>query len=57
VPWFEELRRDGVVVLIGDPGRSYLPKSGLERLAVYEVPVTRALEDSEIKRTTVWRFA
>ena len=57
VPWFQELRRDGVVVLIGDPGRSYLPKSGLERLAVYEVPVTRALEDSEIKRTTVWRFA
>jgi predicted nicotinamide N-methyase len=25
-------------------------------LATYEVPVTRALEDSDVKRTTVWRF-
>ncbi len=25
-------------------------------LATYEVPVTRALEDSEVKRTTVWQF-
>jgi len=57
VPWFEELHRKGVTILIGDPGRSYLPNSGLERLAVYEVPVTRLLEDSEVKRTTVWRLA
>jgi predicted nicotinamide N-methyase len=56
VPWFENLAARGVKILIGDPGRAYLPKSGLERLAVYEVPVTRALEDAEIKRTTVWRF-
>jgi predicted nicotinamide N-methyase len=28
----------------------------MEALATYEVPVTRALEDSEVKRTTVWRF-
>jgi len=34
-----------------------MPKSGLEPLAVYEVEVTRALEDSLVKRTTVWRFA
>ena len=25
--------------------------------ASYEVPVTRALEDSEVKKTSVWRFA
>jgi predicted nicotinamide N-methyase len=55
-PWFGALRARGADVLIGDPGRAYLPKSGLERLAVYEVPVTRALEDSEVKRTTVWRL-
>lgn len=55
-PWFEALASRGAEILVGDPGRSYLPKSGLEKLAVYEVPVTRALEDSEIKRTTVWRF-
>lgn len=56
VPWFEALTARDADILVGDPGRSYLPKSGLERLAVYEVPVTRALEDAEVKRTTVWRF-
>jgi predicted nicotinamide N-methyase len=57
VPWFAALARRGATVLIGDPGRSYLPKERLEKLAVYQVPVTRALEDAEVKRTTVWRFA
>jgi len=56
VPWFSALRLRGTEVLVGDPGRSYLPKERLEALAVYEVPVSRALEDSEIKRTTIWRF-
>jgi predicted nicotinamide N-methyase len=55
-PWFSDLRRRGAEVLVGDPGRSYLPKDRLEELAVYQVPVSRALEDSEIKRTTVWRL-
>ena len=30
----------GATVLIGDPGRSYLPRERLEALATYEVPVT-----------------
>ena len=56
VPWFEALRQRGVEVLVGDPGRAYLPKQGLTLLAEYEVPVTRALEDAEVKKTRVWRF-
>jgi predicted nicotinamide N-methyase len=44
----------GTTVLIGDPGRSYLPKDKLVKLADYSVPVTRELEDAEIKRTAVW---
>ena len=56
LPWFQSLKAQGADVLIGDPGRAYLPKAGFERLATYEVPVTRALEDSEVKRTTVWRL-
>lgn len=56
MPWFVALRRRGALVLVGDPGRAYLPKQGLEKLAAYEVPVTRALEDAEVKRTTVWRI-
>jgi predicted nicotinamide N-methyase len=56
VPWFERLAASGVNLLVGDPGRAYLPKDRLEACAVYQVPVTRALEDSEVKKTTVWRF-
>jgi predicted nicotinamide N-methyase len=44
----------GARVLVGDPGRTYLPRERLTRLAEYAVPVTRELEDLEIKRTTVW---
>jgi predicted nicotinamide N-methyase len=43
-------------VLIGDPGRSYLARNQLVAIATYEVPVTRDLEDCEIKRASVWRF-
>lgn len=46
----------GALVLIGDPGRSYLPRGALLALLEYSIPVTRDLEDAEIKRTTVWRF-
>jgi predicted nicotinamide N-methyase len=54
--WLFALSRRGATVLIGDPGRSYLPKDRLENLAIYEVPVTRTLEDSDIKKSSVWRF-
>jgi predicted nicotinamide N-methyase len=56
IPWFGTLAARGADVLVGDPGRAYLPKGRLEMLAEYEVAVTRALEDSDVKRTTVWRF-
>ena len=46
----------GATVLVGDPGRSYLARERLEAIAEYRVPVTRALEDAEVKRTSVWRF-
>lgn len=44
----------GATILIGDPGRSYLPRDKLRRIADYSVPVTRDLEDTEIKQTAVW---
>jgi len=56
VPWLRRMAGEGRTVLVGDPGRAYLPKDRLEVQATYQVPVTRALEDSEIKKTTVWRF-
>ncbi|MDF2972816.1 MAG: nicotinamide N-methyase [Microvirga sp.] len=56
IEWLFALSSRGATVLIGDPGRSYLPKDRLENLAAYEVPVTRTLEDSDIKKSSVWRF-
>ena len=55
--WLEQAQVKGIDVLIGDPGRSYLPKDRLVKVAEYSVPVSRDLEDAEIKRTAVWRLA
>jgi predicted nicotinamide N-methyase len=46
----------GAAVLAGDPRRSYFPPDRFRQLAEYSVPVTRELEDAEIKRTAVWRL-
>jgi predicted nicotinamide N-methyase len=45
----------GRTALLGDPGRAYLPRSGLEELARYEVPTSRELEDREAREGVVWR--
>lgn len=55
--WLRQAQEQGAEIFIGDPGRSYLPQDQLEKLAEYNVPVTRELEDAEIKRTAVWRLA
>jgi predicted nicotinamide N-methyase len=52
--WLAVARAAGARVLVGDPGRTYFPKSGLVQLAEYRVPTTRELEDAEVKRTRVW---
>lgn len=54
IPWLRSLARDRTVI-IGDPGRAYLPATGLERLADYDVPTPLDLEDRTMRRTTVWR--
>jgi predicted nicotinamide N-methyase len=51
------LRGGGTDALLGDPGRSYFPKTDVERLALYNVQVTRDLEDREIRETGVYRLA
>ncbi len=42
--------------LLGDPGRSYFPKHGVEKLASYTVQTSRDLEDREIRETGVYRL-
>ncbi|WP_448954153.1 class I SAM-dependent methyltransferase [Labrys neptuniae] len=52
--WLQGWRERGATILVGDPGRTYLPKDDLSLLATYQVPVSRDLEDLEIKKTSVW---
>lgn len=52
--WFRDLARAGTMVLVGDPGRAYLPSQGLEKRATYDVPTSLELEDKAIRRTDVW---
>jgi predicted nicotinamide N-methyase len=54
--WLVDCQAQGKTVLIGDPGRTYLPRDKLEQIAAYDIPVTRALEDAEVKRAAVWRL-
>ncbi|BBH64147.1 nicotinamide N-methylase [Actinoplanes sp. OR16] len=54
LPFLRRSAGRGSLVLVGDPGRAYLPE-GLIKRAVYEVPVNEALESVAIRRTTVWQ--
>jgi predicted nicotinamide N-methyase len=49
-------RACGSRILIGDPRRSFFPEKRFARIASYAVPVTRELEDTEIKNSAVWEF-
>lgn len=55
--WLKALPRRGALVLVGDPGRNYLPRENMTELAVYDVQTTRELEDREVRRTKVWRVS
>ena len=54
--WLKMLKARGAEIYLGDPGRAFLPKEGLEELAEYRVATTRAIEDTEVKRTRVFRL-
>jgi predicted nicotinamide N-methyase len=53
--WFRDLARSGITVLVGDPGRAYLPSKGLGKVATYDVPTTLELEDRAVRVTDVWQ--
>jgi predicted nicotinamide N-methyase len=54
--FLDRARDGGADVLVGDPGRAYLPRERLTEVASHDVPVVRALEDSDRKTVTVWRL-
>ncbi|HSL97502.1 MAG TPA: 50S ribosomal protein L11 methyltransferase [Candidatus Deferrimicrobiaceae bacterium] len=53
--WLRAAQARGIRVLVGDPGRTYLPPD-LERLADYRVTASREIEDAELKTATVFTF-
>ncbi len=54
LPWLKRARARGVEVLVGDPGRRYLPTDELVELAAYDVRTTTELEDLELKQGRVY---
>lgn len=54
LPWLLQARDRGIDVLVGDPGRRYLPTDALVELASYEVRTTTELEDLDRKHGRVY---
>ncbi|HEV8013959.1 MAG TPA: methyltransferase [Stellaceae bacterium] len=54
--WLRTLAARGATVLLGDPGRAYLPQDGLSEIARYTVPTSLDLEDRTIRETVIWRL-
>ena len=53
-PWLLAARAAGSTVVVGDPGRHYLPRALVRELGAYDVPTTRDLEGVEVKRVVVY---
>jgi predicted nicotinamide N-methyase len=54
--WLADMARYGMRVLMGDPGRNYLPGRGLSEIARYSVPTSLDLEDRTMRETIVWAW-
>lgn len=55
VAWLRARAASGAEVLLGDPGRAYAPRGGLDELARYAVPTPLDLESRSLVSATVWR--
>ena len=56
LPWLRQARDPGIEVIVGDPGRRYLPTADLEEVARYQVRTTTELEDLDHKDGRVYRL-
>ena len=54
--WLRVLAGHGSLVLLGDPGRAYLPSKGLVERAHYIVPTSREIEDRDTRDGIVWEM-
>lgn len=56
LPWLRAMAAAGAEVLLADPGRAYLPREGLQKLARHAVPTTLELEDRTLREVTIHRL-
>ncbi|HUP54533.1 MAG TPA: 50S ribosomal protein L11 methyltransferase [Methylomirabilota bacterium] len=54
LPWLQRARHRGLDILVGDPGRRYLPTDEFVELASYAVRTTTELEDLDRKTGRVY---
>jgi predicted nicotinamide N-methyase len=54
LPWLQRARNRGADIVVGDPGRRYLPTDELVELATYDVRTTTELEDLDRKTGRVY---
>ncbi|MCL2428135.1 MAG: 50S ribosomal protein L11 methyltransferase [Alphaproteobacteria bacterium] len=55
LPWLGAMAREAEV-WVADPGRAYLPRTGLTPFAEYAVPTTLELEDRTLRRVVLYRL-
>ena len=53
-PWLLAAAAAGSRVVVGDPGRHYLPRALMTEVGSYDVPTTRELEGVEVKTVRVF---
>ena len=56
LPFLRRAAARGSLVLLGDPGRAYLP-AGLTERAAWDIPVAESLESVPVRRTKVWEIS
>ncbi len=54
LPWLHRAQARGIDILVGDPGRRYLPTADLVELASYDVRTTTELEDLDHRQGRVY---
>jgi len=54
--WLRTIAAEGTLVLLGDSGRAYFPRTGLEQVASYRVECPASLEPAGMATAGVWRM-
>jgi len=54
--WMRRCAAQGATVLMADPGRTYLPRTGLLKLAEYTIACSLELEDRTSRTAVVYKI-